>query len=330
VSESTITEEQAPVPRAFTRRLVRGLAFIVLAVLALWGFANLDRRALVAAFAASNPGLLVAAAVANCVALICQAWRWHVLLRSLGEVSYARSLRGMLASFSVSSVVPARAGELFRLHLMAREMGVSRVAVAGAMLLDHVLNAVAILPFVMFIPFARGLPSWIQKGVLLAVVVVLAASVALWFMAKPGASSTTAHRWGRWIAQGRHGLGAARSVRVIARALGAAIVAWVAEIAMCWLSLRAFDPHARVATAILVLAGVNLALGIPSPPANLGTFEMGAVLAVTAVGMERERAVAFALVYHVVQLITTWLMSLPAWLWLKNYGLNRTGRPSLP
>jgi uncharacterized membrane protein YbhN (UPF0104 family) len=53
----------------------------------------------------------------------------------------------------------------------------------------------------------------------------------------------------------------------------------------------------------MVLLSINLALLLPSTPANLGVLEAGAVLALTASGVGAELALAFALLYHAVHLV---------------------------
>ena len=59
---------------------------------------------------------------------------------------------------------------------------------------------------------------------------------------------------------------------------------------------------------MVVLIGVNLALAIPSPPASLGNFELGAGSALVAFGGSTERAAAFAIGYHAMQLLPTLIM----------------------
>jgi uncharacterized membrane protein YbhN (UPF0104 family) len=48
---------------------------------------------------------------------------------------------------------------------------------------------------------------------------------------------------------------------------------------------------------------VNLALAAPAPPANLGTFEIGAAMALMALGEPADSAAAFALGYHALLLL---------------------------
>ncbi len=70
------------------------------------------------------------------------------------------------------------------------------------------------------------------------------------------------------------------------------------------LTLRAFDIPVPFGASLLVLMAVNLALVVPfAPPANLGTLEVGATLALMEYGVPKEQALAFALVYHLLQVI---------------------------
>jgi len=57
-----------------------------------------------------------------------------------------------------------------------------------------------------------------------------------------------------------------------------------------------------------VLFGVNLALAMPAPPANLGNFELGAGFALVGLGADRDQAAAFALGLHALQVLPTLLM----------------------
>ena len=57
-----------------------------------------------------------------------------------------------------------------------------------------------------------------------------------------------------------------------------------------------------------ILFGLNLALAIPSPPASLGSFELGAGTALVAFGGDPGHAAAFAIGLHAIQLLPALLM----------------------
>jgi uncharacterized membrane protein YbhN (UPF0104 family) len=82
------------------------------------------------------------------------------------------------------------------------------------------------------------------------------------------------------------------------------MVAWVLEMGVVSFTLWAFGIHVPFGVSLLVLMAVNLALVVPfAPPANLGTLELGATLALMEGGVPKGQALAFALVYHVLQVI---------------------------
>ena len=59
------------------------------------------------------------------------------------------------------------------------------------------------------------------------------------------------------------------------------------------------------AQAALLAAGVALASAIPAGPSNLGTFDLAAVEIAATFGLNRETALALALIAHASILITT-------------------------
>jgi uncharacterized protein (TIRG00374 family) len=311
------------------RWIVRGVAAVVFAGAVWWAVRDLDVRALAHAFSKAKAGLLVLAAVANLLALAVQAWRWMLLLRPLGPLSYTHSLGTITVAFAVSSLMPARAGEVARVHLMARRMHVGRAAVAGTTVLDHVVNGLTFAPLTLIIPFAPDIPDWMQRGLMLVMSLVTAAAMAAWVTAAPvGAHRTHRALFPRMVTQLREGFAALRSPRDIGRALVVGLLAWVLEGVTTWLTLRALGLSSSPAVAVITLLAVNVALALPAPPGNLGTFEVGAVLALTALGIPKESALAFALCYHGVQLVPLWVVGIPAW-WLLRHD-DRNGRPLIP
>jgi uncharacterized membrane protein YbhN (UPF0104 family) len=92
--------------------------------------------------------------------------------------------------------------------------------------------------------------------------------------------------------------------RALARSYGTSLVAWGLEIVVVFAALRAFDIHVPLGVSGLVLVAVNMAMVVPfAPPANFGTVEVGATLALLEYGVSKEHALAFALVYHLLQIV---------------------------
>jgi uncharacterized protein (TIRG00374 family) len=73
------------------------------------------------------------------------------------------------------------------------------------------------------------------------------------------------------------------------------------EIALIAVCLGGLGLPAGLLPSVMVYAGVNLAIAVPSTPGNVGVFEAGAALPLIALGVEHDAAVAFALLYRAVQ-----------------------------
>jgi uncharacterized membrane protein YbhN (UPF0104 family) len=306
----------SPPSKRWHKVVARVASVVVLVGVIVWAALHLNWSELAAAFVAGNWWLIGAAVIANIVTMSMQAWRWKLLLKSLGPVHFAQSFRALVIGFAMSSLLPAKAGELARVHMASRSMGVARGAIAGTTVLDHALNGLMFVPIMAIVPFLMPLPSWLAKGLIVVPAVALIIGVAGWLLAKPGAHhGTHESRLRHFVAHIRHGLGPVRSPRTILGAAGAAAIVWCCEFLTTWLALSAFIPHPGFAPTVLVLTAVTLAIAIPAPPGNIGTFEAGAVLALAAMGVPKERAVAFALAFHGVHLVSVWLSTLPAYLW---------------
>ena len=72
---------------------------------------------------------------------------------------------------------------------------------------------------------------------------------------------------------------------------------------MVVLTARAIGLPMTPPFAIHVLLGLNAALALPSMPASAGAFEAGVTLVLILAGVPKGQAVAFAVLYHLVQVI---------------------------
>ncbi len=299
------------------RRTAPGL--VVLAALAAWAVRAADPGELGRALASARPGWLAWAAAANAGALWLQAMRWRALLAPVAPVRRRDAFAGLAVGFGLSALLPARLGEVVRVGWVASRTGLSAAAVAGTLLLDHVVNGLALVPLLLALSTRGGLPAWAREGAA-ALVVAAAAAAALAFAwarrdvgAGQGPAVAVRARLRARLAEGRAGLLAIRTAGPLARALALGLFAWGAEAGTAWLALRAFGIDRPWEAVLVVLVAVNLSLAVPAAPGNVGTFEAGAVLALAGLGVGTEAALAFALGYHAVQLLSVGAVALAAW-----------------
>ena len=277
-------------------RAARILAVLAVAVAAYLILRRLDLRALGAALAQARPGLLLLAIGCNAGNFLFRAILWRVMLREDRPIPIGRLVRYTVAAFAASALTPARAGEVLRLWLLRRHHQISYARSAGAALAEKLLDGLALVVLVAPLPWlALPLPAWTARAVFgLAVggISVLVLAVVLARHVGPG------RRLGSFLGQ----ITILREPATLVRALGAALCAGLFDLGTLWLTLGAFHISRGFGGAAFVLLVTNAALVIPSTPGNVGALEAGAVLALDVLGVPRPVAVAFALVYHALQL----------------------------
>jgi uncharacterized protein (TIRG00374 family) len=295
--------------------IIRAAGLAVLAAAATWTLHGISWPRLASVLGGANPLWIAFASGLYMVAVYAMAGRWREVLRPLVPLaSQAEAFKAMVVGFAASIVVPARGGELARAEWLGRRMGLPRATILGSILLDHLVAAAGLFTAVGLLPFLLDLPRWLDSGIWLALgifVVVLGLVVALRPRAGMPALGGTSLPRGRvaaavagFLARARLGLTAMGDRRALARSYGAALAAWFLETSVVYFTLHAFHVHVSPGDSLLVLVAINMAMVVPfAPPGNFGTVEVGAILALMQLGVPKEQAVAFALVYHLLQLI---------------------------
>jgi uncharacterized protein (TIRG00374 family) len=270
---------------------------------------NLRWHAVWDAFRSANPALLLLAVVLwiPCTAL--QGTRWFSLVRAVKPVDWLTVVSCAYVGYAGSAVLPMRAGEAVRIELLARSTGLPRAVSLGTVAIDHTVNGVIMFLLAATLPLLLPVPVWtrvvVWSGVGVAAVLI---TVMLRLARKPSQRETPPGKVMDVVLRLRAGLVGLRRPRSALGAFAAAAGAWTLEIATTMTALAAFHLSHGIAPAMAVLFGVNLALAMPAPPANLGNFELGAGFALVALGGDRDQAAAFALGLHALQVFPTLVM----------------------
>ncbi|MEP6865287.1 MAG: lysylphosphatidylglycerol synthase transmembrane domain-containing protein [Deltaproteobacteria bacterium] len=279
-------------------RIIRVVA--ILAVVAcLWFFVRKVNWAdLGADLAHAKLWPLAVAAVVNYVLLLGKAVCWRIMLAPRYDVSTLRLTRYTIVAFAASVLAPARAGELLRVWLLKKRDGVPTADIAAVAIAEKLLDGVTILMFVAPLPWLLpDLPAWVTDSILICSGLALAAFIGL-FIAVGRVKDPTSW-FGRFIA-GMHVLRSGR--RLILSILTLSVV-WIADWAMIWLVAYAVGIAMPIPAGLLVLFTLNLAITAPSTPASVGALEVGVLAGTHLLGIPDTDALAFALLYHALQII---------------------------
>ena len=246
-------------------------------------------------------GALVAALGVYALVTVMRAERWHALLHqsdiSLGRAdSYGLTTVGYMGN----NVMPARAGELLRMWLVATRTGAGKRQVFGTLIAERMLDALAVIVLFTTVAFTdiAGVDLELRHVALLAGAAILAAALGLGLLrllsGTPRAARLLAFARPLWTASLQ-----LRSLRGVAL-LAFSVAIWAAEAAVYWAVAPAVDVELGFAGAVYVTAFTNLFGLIPAGPGYVGTFDSAVVMAMKATGARGAGVVSYLLLLRFV------------------------------
>jgi len=254
--------------------------------------------------------LLLASVVAlNGGMMALKASRLRLLL---GQAPSFRScFLATLTTSAINNVVPLRGGDMARVWMLERHARITKSAAAAVAVVEALFDLISLA----VVAFVGGLALHEQRWAVGTTSILLGAAVVLmWLMKrmngnrafesadKPVANGVLG-RIRRLVERAEPGMRALRKPETIAVAMALSLIVWVFEMGMVMLSARAIHLSVGPALAIVTLLGINLAMALPSMPASAGAFESGATLVLVLSGIPKAQAIAFALLYHVIQVV---------------------------
>jgi uncharacterized membrane protein YbhN (UPF0104 family) len=292
-----------PEPRPGRQRLYRIIGLLVIALFAGLAAYEVDLGQVGASLAGAHPGWLALSALANVLSLAFHARRWGAVVAPPGgRVRFHDSFAAMVAGFAVGLVLPARAGDLVRAHLLARRTRLSTAETLASAALDYVIGAATLVPLLAALALVTPLPSWARDALLVFAAVAGAGAAAVFLLRPPRGARAGRGALGI-IARLRAGLSAAHDPGALAASVGWGLLGWGAELLIAVLALLAVGLPPSLIAAGLAVVATTAANVIALSPGNAGPFELSVVLALAGLGVAREPALAFALLYHLVHLL---------------------------
>lgn len=288
------------------KQLLRVVAAGAVIVLCGLGLRRIEWHAVVESLRHARLSLVLLAASINLVHLWCKSERWRVMLSPVAKVSPFRLYYYLIMSFAASAVLPARAGEALRVYLLRRRDGVPVSASIGIAVVEKLFEVVGILIVVAPLPLLLPLPTWASTTVAVVVAGGIGGTIAAVLIARHGSRAAAGSRWAQVVS----GAQFLRRPSLVVGATAWSVLAVLIDAVEVWLVLVAVGVHVPWPTPALVLLTLNIAIAVPSTPAQLGAFEAGAVAGLNAVGVPLAPALAFALVYHIMQTVPMILLGL--------------------
>jgi glycosyltransferase 2 family protein len=236
-------------------------------------------------------------------ALRAERWQW-LLVRRRARPARADTYGLTTVGYMANNVLPARAGDVLRVVLLAPRAGTSRRTVIGTLVAERVLDVVVLLLLFVVLAYGvlRGIDAPDERPLLVvfaAAVVLAAVCAAVWAFARGSSRYRRAVDFLRPLA--------AATLDVRGR-YGAALVAltlaiWLFE-ATTYLAVgEAVGLGLDPLEALYLVAVASVFVLIPSGPGYAGTLDAAVVFGVRAVGGSGQEAVSYLILLRVVLLI---------------------------
>ena len=268
-----------------------------------------------------------------------RAWRWHWLLLHIQNIAWWRLFPIVAIGFGVNNVLPLRAGELVRAHVLYQRHDISRLSGLSSIFMTRVYDGLMLTFFLVIGVIASligfegmndagdeltGAMAFLVSGITGAFLVFGAIArrpaeaerlIGRILNRFPG----QAEREWTWLQPLITGMSAQANRRQVIGALVASLIAWTLEAVMYWMVGQAFNLGLPFPVYLLVAAAANLLITAPSTAGGVGPFEWATkatlliwlpTLGTLGAQDAESTAVAFAAILHGLVIIPISLVGL--------------------
>ena len=293
------------------------------AVLALGLFAFFLTRVHLSEIAASirsaSPGWIVASVLISLSTFAFRALRWVWILEPVGRVPWWPSYRATSIGFAANTVLPARAGEVLRPAILARERSLPFAALLASIVFERILDALSQLTYLgIALGTGAAAGSVVSSGrlrlavaVLAGIAIAVALFAVLWrdaterffdaaFRILPEKFRPLAHRVAHTFLDGFASL---KTPRLAALVGVGSLLLWLVINVQVYCVLRAFGLALPFSAAFVTTSAAVLGLVVPTP-GGVGGYHAAVQFALTRVyGVPIATATGVALIAHAVSFV---------------------------
>ncbi len=276
-------------------------------------------------------GSVMLAVVVYWCSLFLRACRWKVLIGKAPDVKLLPLFLAFLIGAGFNTLIPAKVGELFRMQISSRWLGMSRLRLAGGIFIEKCQDMLVLLGF-----FAAGIyvlanqsgdQALFEKVLTIAGVLIAGAAGGLFVLfvfyprvLKRAKDNRVIGLFERFIS----GISGAVTTGIL-RNLALTIAIWAADLFTLWAILHAIQIDLKVLELMLLTGAYSFISLVPSAPVHLGTYQAAFVFVFAILGYSAESAFLGALLVQTGLLIpvTLFAVVVSLWFWKDFYKIRR-------
>jgi len=271
-----------------------------------------------------QPYLLVLSVLMVVLTMVARTIRWRHLLSPIGHTRFRTTFRTTVIGFGALGLLPVRVGDVIRPYLLARQEGLPVTSVFATVVMERVLDLVAVLMlmavYIWGFAGASSLPPRLLQPIEVSAAIAAAAAVTLlvvmWFLAthpeRIGGFAAAAARVLPGRLSGRvgtlatafsSGFAATRDTRQLLLAVFWSFPVWIAIAAQAWTVTIAFGIPMPFSGTFLLQSLLVIGVAVPTP-GGVGSFHEAYRIGVTTFfNASNDQAIAAAIVTHAVSFV---------------------------
>ena len=249
----------------------------------------------------------VAAAIAfNLLSVVFRSLAWRTVINQAIPPPHP-GFPLVFSAFSVglfaNAVLPGRIGELARVAVLTRKLRLQGradgtwAALVGTVFAHRLFDLVPTVGLIIYVLLTAKIPHW----AITSLIVVGAIGFALFAFAFASArrhnqsmlDEAGAGPIKRLVTMARYGLGVLHAPWPATLAAFFQCLGWLCQLLAVYVAMRAFDIHAPMPAAALVLLLMNVATLFPLWPGNIGLVQAAIALPLRSYGVPAAQGIAF-------------------------------------
>ncbi|MBX7150445.1 flippase-like domain-containing protein [bacterium] len=249
-----------------------------------------------------------------------RASRLHYMTLPIQHVTVKNYFASVMIGFMVNNVLPFRLGELMRGYALKKSDGMSFSASMGIIVVERIIDVISLLIIFGALTFFYPFPEWVKNGGILVTVIAIAVTVILGLMISR--TETTLRIFNNLVGVFSKKLAISSHHFLSSFLTGVRFLHDFKNYA--WITLITFLIWATFTVSTLMMfycmnlqadglgtfeAGVFMvftcfAIMIPAAPGYVGTFHEIAKQSLLLFGVDKEKALGFAIIIHALNYIS--------------------------
>ena len=254
---------------------------------------------------------IIWAIILNIFVMVIKGIRWKQTMGKGIKVSTFDVIELTILGFFFNTILPARAGDLGKAFILAKNGEISKIHSIGTVTLDKAMDLFSILLLMLPLLFFMDLPLVLKEGIFFTTIVGIVVFITVMFIAKRFSTLEITEKTSKlkeiFIKLG-YGFSSLNDSLTIVYLFLLSILSWILQIFILYLTGLSLNISINLANSLLILIAINLAIALPGTPGNIGTMHASIFLVMQFLGYKKEEAMGIAILFHAVQILPLFIL----------------------